>query len=97
MAEAKNWDLICYDTRSPQRWRKAYKLVQTYGERVQYSVFRCWLNPRDREKLRWELENILAAEDDLLLVRLSHNCAETIPTYNRPNSWPANSETYRIV
>ncbi|MBC6435573.1 CRISPR-associated endonuclease Cas2 [Nostoc sp. HG1] len=97
MAEAKNWYLVCYDIRSPQRWRKAYKLVQGCGERIQYSIFRCWLSARDREKLRWELEKVLAAEDDLLLIRLSPNCAETIPTYNRPNSWPANTETYRIV
>ncbi len=97
MAELKNWYLVCYDIRDPKRWRKAYKLLQGYGERMQYSIFRCWLNQRDREKLRWELEKILAKEDDLLLLRLSHRCVEGIPLYNRPNAWPQLPEGYRIL
>ncbi len=76
MAEAKNWYLICYDIRCPKRWRKAYKLLQGYGDRVQYSIFRCWLSQRSREKLRWELEKVLVAEDSLLLIRLSNQCQD---------------------
>ncbi|MDY7014378.1 MAG: CRISPR-associated endonuclease Cas2 [Cyanobacteriota bacterium] len=64
MAEQKHWYLVCYDIRSPKRWRKAYKLLEGYGNRLQYSIFRCWLSQRGREKLRWELEKILTAEDD---------------------------------
>jgi CRISPR-associated endonuclease Cas2 len=52
MAELKNWYLICY---GPKRWRKAYKLLEGYGERIQYSVFRCWLSQRMREKLLLEM------------------------------------------
>ena len=53
MAQLKHWYLICYDIRCPKRWRKAYKLLEGYGSRVQYSLFRCWLSQREREKLRW--------------------------------------------
>lgn len=87
MAELKHWYLVCYDIRSPKRWRKAYKLLEGYGNRLQYSIFRCWLSQRGREKLRWELEKILTAEDDLLLIRLSHQCVKGLPGYNRPNIW----------
>jgi CRISPR associated protein Cas2 len=52
VAESKNWYLVCYDIRCPKRWRKAYKLLEGYGERIQFSIFRCWLSQRDREKLR---------------------------------------------
>jgi CRISP-associated protein Cas1 len=31
-------------------------------------IFRCHLSQKEREKLRWELEQILTAEDDLLLI-----------------------------
>lgn len=97
MAEAKNWYLVCYDIRTSQRWRKAYKLLEGYGERVQYSIFRCWLSLREREKLRWELEKVLSAEDSLLLIRLSAQCVEGMVAYNRPGAWPTETQRYRIV
>ncbi|MBD2105328.1 CRISPR-associated endonuclease Cas2 [Leptolyngbya sp. FACHB-261] len=97
MGEAKNWYLVCYDIREPKRWRKAYKLLQGYGESLQLSIFRCWLSQRDREKLRWELEKVLAAEDSLLLAGLCNRCVERVQVCNHPEAWPASSEGYRIV
>ncbi|TAE53934.1 MAG: CRISPR-associated endonuclease Cas2 [Nostocales cyanobacterium] len=97
MAEQKNCYLICYDIRDPKRWRKAYKLLEGYGEKVQYSIFRSWLSMRSREKLRWELEQILTDEDSLLLIRLSNQCVTDIPKYNRPNAWSFPEETYKIL
>jgi CRISPR-associated protein Cas2 len=97
MAEQKNWYLIAYDIRCPKRWRKAYKLLQGYGERMQYSIFRCWLSQRGREKLRWELEKVLKAEDSLLLIRLSDQCVSGIRAYNRPDAWSSVEAGYRIV
>lgn len=97
MAQAKNWYLICYDIRDPKRWRKAYKLLKGYGESVQFSIFRCRLSQRDREKLRWELEKILAAEDNLLLAGLCDRCVERIVTCNRPESWPVEEALHRIL
>ena len=97
MAESKNCYLICYDIRDQKRWRKAYKLLQGYGESIQYSIFRSWLSMRGREKLRWELEKILAPEDNLLLIRLSNQCVTDIPKYNRPNAWSFEDESHRII
>lgn len=96
MGELKNWYLVAYDIRDRSRWRKAYKLLEGYGERVQYSIFRCWLNQREREKLRWELEKVLSQEDDLLLVRLSRQCVEHLVLYNRADAWPPPPEGHRI-
>ncbi|MBW4672160.1 MAG: CRISPR-associated endonuclease Cas2 [Cyanomargarita calcarea GSE-NOS-MK-12-04C] len=97
MAEAKNCYVICYDIRCQKRWRKAYKLLKGYGDRVQYSIFRCCLNQRDREKLRWELEKILAKEDSILFVRLSDRCLQDIPKYNRPGTWENTDKPFLIV
>lgn len=97
MAEPKNCYLICYDIRNQKRWRKAYRLLEGYGERIQFSIFRCWLTQRTREKLRWELEDILTKEDALLLIRLSHQCVAGIATYNRPGAWSYQEDAYRIV
>ena len=45
--QGTHWWLVCYDVRDPKRLRKAAKHMEGYGERMQYSVFRCWLNPRE--------------------------------------------------
>ncbi|MBF2017634.1 MAG: CRISPR-associated endonuclease Cas2 [Rivularia sp. T60_A2020_040] len=97
MAELRNLYLICYDIRCPKRWRKAYKLLQGYGDRIQYSIFRCVMNQRNREKLRWELETILAKEDSILFVRLSDRCVQDIPKYNRPGAWENTNKPFLII
>ncbi|MBD2019219.1 CRISPR-associated endonuclease Cas2 [Leptolyngbya sp. FACHB-36] len=97
MAELKHWYLIAYDIRDPKRWRKAHKLLKGYGESVQLSVFRCRLSQRDREKLRWELEQILTAEDDLLLVGLCNRCVERVQVCNRPGTWSNSGDGFRVI
>ena len=94
---SRHWYLVCYDIRCPKRWRKAYKLIEGYGDRLQYSIFRCWLSQKAREKMRWELEKILTEEDDLILIRLSHQCVKALPLYNRPNTWIVEDGGFRIV
>jgi CRISPR-associated protein Cas2 len=97
MAESKNWYLVCYDIRCPKRWKKAYKLLKGYGESVQLSIFRCRLSMRDREKLRWELEQVLAKEDSLLLAGLCHRCVERVQVCNRPEVWQREGEGFRVI
>ncbi|MGP1383443.1 MAG: CRISPR-associated endonuclease Cas2 [Thainema sp.] len=97
MAEPKHDYLICYDIRDPKRWRKAHKLLKGYGETLQYSIFRIRLNQRDRELLRWQLEQILANEDSLLLVGLCNRCVERIQACNRPDAWQVRPELHVVV
>jgi CRISPR-associated protein Cas2 len=97
MAESKNWYLICYDIRDPKRWRKAYKLLHGYGDTIQYSIFRCRLSMREREKLRWELEKILDAEDKILLAGLCQRCVDRVCRCNRQNAWGEEVESFRVI
>jgi CRISPR-associated protein Cas2 len=96
VAEPKHFYLICYDIRDPKRWRKAHRLLKGYGETLQYSIFRCRLNQRDREKLRWELEKVLAQEDSLLIAGLCDRCVERIQACNRPEVWSVNQEKFQV-
>jgi CRISPR-associated protein Cas2 len=98
--QGARWWLVCYDVRDAKRLRKAAKLMEGYGERMQYSVFRCWLTSREMERLRWELTQLLEAEDDVLLIPLCSRCHSGISVTHaatkRPD-WPDAPERFEIV
>jgi len=83
----KKCRLICYDVRDEKRWRKVEKLVKGYGERVQYSVFRCWLTDRQCEALLWRLEREMDREDSLLVVPISNDMQNQVIAKNLMTDW----------
>ena len=94
------WYLVCYDVRDDKRLRKTARHMEGYGERVQYSVFRCWLTPRQMERLRWELTELLEAEDDVLLIPICGPCAAGIKGTQHDSGsrqWPEEPPSYTIV
>ncbi len=96
--EHQNWYVICYDIAEPKRWRKVYKLINGYGRRLQYSIFRCRLTVRGMEKLRWQLESLLDAEADrLLIINLCDGCERRTATHNRPESWTEEPKGFEII
>lgn len=97
MSAEKRWRLVCYDIREPARWRKVYRIVRGRGHRVQYSVFRCRLDNREVEKLRWELAQVMAAEDALLIVDLCPTCAASVISRNHVGGWREKIPSFRVV
>ncbi len=99
MVGAKWW-LVSYDVRDPARLRRAAKVLEGTGRRIQYSVFRCWLNPTQMQRLRWELTDVLAPEDDVLMIPLCARCVEGMETTHTASNvpdWPESPESYDIV
>jgi CRISPR-associated protein Cas2 len=100
MPADSKWYLVCYDVRNQKRLRKAAKHLEGYGTRVQYSIFRCWLSQEQMQKLKWELTQKLAAEDDVLFIPLCSRCVEglavTHSATKRPN-WPAAPQSHTIA
>jgi CRISPR-associated protein Cas2 len=98
--QGARWWLICYDVHNKKRLRKCAKHMEGYGERMQYSVFRCWLTPRDMQRLRWELTELLASEDEVLLIPLCDRCVDGIQgthsAVNQPD-WPEKPEGHKII
>lgn len=84
----KHWYLISYDVRDEKRLRKSAKILEGYGQRIQYSIFRCHLTSRALQRLRWELSIVLHPDDDLLVVRLCSGCVATIRANNDKTQWP---------
>jgi CRISPR-associated protein Cas2 len=99
MSDSKWW-LVSYDVRDPARLRRAAKILEGTGERMQYSVFRCWMNPTQMQRLRWELTEVLASEDDVLMIPLCSRCVAGMETthsaQNEPN-WPDAPEPFKMV
>lgn len=95
----KHWHLICYDIRDPKRLRKVARMLEGHGTRVQYSVFRVRLDRLALEKLHWELNQILADEDDLLVIPLCPRCAGRIPEHSTgdQSDWADRPSSFRIL
>jgi len=87
MATDLRWHLVCYDVRDPKRLRRAAKLVEGYGTRLQYSVFRCRLSACDCERLRYELRLLLELEDRVLIIPLCVRCEAKVASQGKDSGW----------
>ncbi len=97
MARKKDWHLVAYDVRDPARLRRVAKHLKGYGSRIQYSLFRCRLNPRQVERLCWELKRIMAEDDDLLVVRLCAECVARLKGTEQRAAWMEEESRYEIL
>jgi CRISPR-associated protein Cas2 len=93
----KQWYLISYDVHSEARLRRVARKLEGYGSRIQYSIFRCRLNPRELERLRWELLRLMELEDDLMCIRLCGNCASNIWQKGQRHDWTTEDKGYEII
>jgi CRISPR-associated protein Cas2 len=99
MNDAKWW-LVCYDVHDPARLRRTAKHLEGSGQRMQESVFRCWMTPSQMHCLRWELTEILEPHDEVLIIPLCPRCVagmETTHTAQNTPNWPDAPDPYRIV
>jgi CRISPR-associated protein Cas2 len=93
----KRWYLVSYDIRDSKRWRNAYKQLQGRGERIHYSLFRCRLNRTEMERLRWELEELLEDEDDLMFVHLCPKCSGRVHERGPGKDWNPPSDRFEVL
>ncbi|MCL0065620.1 CRISPR-associated endonuclease Cas2 [Dehalococcoidia bacterium] len=93
----KLWYVVSYDVREPKRLRKVAKRLEGYGERLQYSVFRCRLTERDLERMRWELFRIMESEDNLLVIGLCLRCGAKVAARHGADDWAEQPSTFEII
>lgn len=60
--------LVSYDIAHPKRLRRVAKTCESYGSRLQYSVFECPLDDVKFQNLRAELDEIIHHDDDQILL-----------------------------
>ncbi len=68
--------VVAYDIPDDRRRNRVARVLEGYGERVQYSVFECQLTPDQFQKLWDELKRkVDEAEDSIRAYRLCPVCA----------------------
>ena len=60
--------IVSYDVSNTKRLRQTYKTLCGFGTALQYSVFRCELNPLQLHALKEKLWSILNLEEDRVMV-----------------------------
>jgi CRISPR-associated protein Cas2 len=76
--------VISYDIPDDKRRTKVSKLLQDYGERVQYSVFECRLRLQDFQRLQERLKPLLVtAEDDVRFFHLCESCRRKAKVWSK--------------
>lgn len=72
--------IVCYDISDEKRLRAVYRVVRSFGERLQYSVYLCRLTPMRLARLQSALDEVIApTKDRVLLVPLG--------PADQPGSW----------
>lgn len=59
--------IVSYDIAHPKRLRRVAKICESYGSRIQYSVFECPLDDLRFQQLNAELHEVIHHEDDQIL------------------------------
>ncbi len=59
--------LVTYDITDDRRRTRTFRTLQDFGEHIQFSVFLCDLNDRERIDLRGRLEDIIKQTEDQIL------------------------------
>ena len=93
----KLWYLITYDVRDSKRLRNVAKHLEGYGERLQFSVFRCRLTEREKERLQWEVTQKMKPEDDLLIIGLCQKCSVHIQDKKGDERWKEPVSSFEII
>jgi CRISPR-associated protein Cas2 len=71
--------IISYDISDTPRRTKVSKILDDFGDRVQYSVFECLLDQDLVEKMILNLGKVVNSEEDSIRIHaLCRNCEKTI-------------------
>ena len=60
--------IVTYDIADPRRWRAVFKVMNGYGEWLQYSVFQCRLSLKRHAELTAALDELIHHKEDHILL-----------------------------
>ncbi|MEW6097555.1 MAG: CRISPR-associated endonuclease Cas2 [bacterium] len=73
--------VISYDVLDDKRWLKISKILESYGKRVQFSVFECNLTQSQLIKLQERIKKVVVTkEDSVRFYELCEKCLTRVAT-----------------
>lgn len=71
--------VVAYDVPNDRRRTKLYKVLSGFGTRTQYSLFECFLTPRQLVQLRERVYRLIDdSEDSLRIYPLCEACLKRV-------------------
>lgn len=92
----KTWTIVCYDIRDAKRLRRIAKHMEGYGERLQFSIFRCHLSGVDTQRLRHEMAELMDGEDSVAFLPLCACCSGKVHFLGATQDWDTRDEKVQI-
>ena len=68
MSEKNYFTVIAYDVANDKRRRALVKVLESFGERAQESVFEAWLTESERKKMEKKAFNSIDSSEDRLAI-----------------------------
>jgi CRISPR-associated protein Cas2 len=68
--------VITYDISNDKRRTKIHKILSSYGQWMQFSVFECNLTPTEYRRLRNRLNKLIQAEEDSIRFYFLCECCQ---------------------
>ena len=84
--------LITYDISSNKRRNKIDKLLSSYGDRVNYSVFELKVKKHDMKKLIPKLKELMGKDDSIRIYRLTYETIQSALELNKNRNRPFESD-----
>ncbi|MBN2325943.1 MAG: CRISPR-associated endonuclease Cas2 [Candidatus Omnitrophica bacterium] len=94
---SRQWHIIGYDVCNPKRLRRVARILEGYGQRIQYSLFCVQASVKQIERLRWELSQVVEDEDHILIVGLCSKCSHNVMEQSGSIRWDAEPPSFQIV
>ncbi len=90
--------LVSYDIIDDKRRNTVAKRLQDFGQRVQYSVFECFLNQMEYQKMKERITKAIDPEkDNIRIYKLCQGCSKRIESIGIGRGWQQGDEDKVII
>jgi CRISPR-associated protein Cas2 len=87
--------VVAYDIADDKRRNKICDILSGYGQRVNYSVFECFLRERDILKLKSRIERYMKKGEDIVLYY--YLCKDCLDKIERIGNFSEEKQVVKII
>ncbi|MGQ9569591.1 MAG: CRISPR-associated endonuclease Cas2 [Thermodesulfovibrionales bacterium] len=91
----KQYIIIAYDITDDERRNKVSDILSAYGQRVNKSVFECFLKEKDIHNIKRKIEKIIKRNEDIVLYY--YLCKDCIEKTERLGEFSEERQVVKII